>query len=252
MSRKRAEGEFILISEAVTRLEAGMFSGGAFLPEAVCDFRRPEAVVVAKKSYPGASIGWGPQREDAAKRIYGAIKLGELSVFALRDPPDREADRAPLQVPLGVLKQMIFTRGGLSDRAVQPLRIRAKGTVAPELLATLSTHKLYLRREEFDAWYKKAKEKGNWPSQRSSRKPRMGRPPKQNDLRAPIDALVNEKLWSARQKIADLVRLLESRGIIAARDTVRRIVDQILKETGKQSYRRRVRKRSQVNLNGPR
>ena len=242
----------MLISEAVARLEAGMFSGGAFMPGATCDFRRPEAVEVAKKSYPGASIGWGLQREDAAKRIYGAIKLGELSVFALRDPPDREVHRAPFQVPLGVSQQMISTRGGLPDRAVQPLRILAKGTVSPELLAALSTHKLYLRREEFDAWYKKAKEKGNWPSQRSSRKPRMGRKSKQIDLRAPIVGLVDEGRWSARQKIADLVRLLESRGIIAARDTVRRIVDQILKETGKQSYRRRVRKRSQVNLNGPR
>lgn len=77
MSRKGPETELLLISEAEARLVAGMFGG---------EFKHPsEAVKVAKKTYPGASIGWGPQKEDAAKRIYEAVMQGELAVLVLAD-----------------------------------------------------------------------------------------------------------------------------------------------------------------------
>jgi hypothetical protein len=241
MIRKGDETGLLLISEAMARLEAGMFGG---------DLKRPAEVQMAKKTYPGASIGWGPPKKDAAKRIHEAITQGKLPVFVLADLAEGEVHRAPLQVPLGVLKRMIVTRGGLPDHAVQPMRIFAKGTVTPELLAALSKSALYVRRKEFDAWYKKARSKRNWPSQRSSCKPRMGRPPKQNDLRDPIVALVKDGQWSVRQKITDLVRLLESKGRVATRDTASRIVDQLFKETGEQRYRRRVRHRA-VQRNGP-
>jgi len=60
----------------------------------------------------------GPQKEDAAKRVYKAIVQGELSVVVLPDDPtESEMQEAPLLVPVDVLKQMIRTRGGLPDRA---------------------------------------------------------------------------------------------------------------------------------------
>jgi hypothetical protein len=132
---------------------------------------------------------------------------------------------------------MITTHGGLPDRATQPKRIFAKDAIAPELLAALSTSALYLRREEFDAWYKEARKKRNWPSQRSRCKPRMGRPSRQNELRVQIVTLVNDGQWSAEQNfIAGLVRLLKSEGVTANRKTVERTVEQLHRETGDHRY----------------
>jgi hypothetical protein len=244
MSRKGAETDFILISEAVARLKVGMYAS----------LNQPEPIAKIKKVEPRLSIELGAQKEDAAERIYEAIEKGKLSVFALSTSTEDRVHEPHLQVPLNVLKQMILTRGGLPDHAIEPIRIFAKASIAPELLAALSKSELYIRRKEFDAWYEEAREKNNWPSQHTSRKlrkdgsfkPSMGRPSKQNHLRNPIIALVNERCWSARQKIADLVRLLEAKQIKATRDTVSRVVDQLFKEKGDQRYRRDARKRSQL------
>jgi hypothetical protein len=245
--RRCAESELLLISEAVARLEDGMYG----------NFGRPEAVMAAKKAYPGFTIGFGPRKEDAVTLIDDALKKGELSVFVL---PESNERGTPLKVPSEVLGKMIRIRGGLPDRVVQPIRIFAGDPIAPELLAALSKSALYLRRKEFEPWYKTGRKKRNWPShakqrnslrQHPNNKPPMGRPSKQNDLRAPIVMLVAEGSWSARQKIADLVRLLlKFKGVVADRDTARRVVDQLYKETGKQAYWRRVRKRSKVKRTG--
>jgi hypothetical protein len=147
---------------------------------------------------------------------------------------------------------MIRTRRGLPDRIIQPKRIFATDSMAPELLAALlSKSRLYVRRKEFKAWYEKARRKRNWPSQRSSSKPRMGRPSRQSELSTRIVELAKDEKWFVQQKIADLVRLLKSEGKIATRDTLRRVVDQLHKETGKPCYRRRVRKRFTAKRNGP-
>ena len=241
MSRKDVETGLLRISEAVARLKAGMYG----------NFNRPEAVKEAKKHYPGASIGLGSQKEHAARIVDNALMKGELSVLVLPASAEGEVRQAPLQVPPDLLRKMIRTRGGLLDFAVQATRIFAKDPITPELRAALSKSALYVRCKEFDSLYKKARKKRNWPSQRSS-KSCIGRPSKQSDLRDPIVVLVvNERRWSARQKIADLVRVLESKGIKATRDTVSRTVDQLFKETGEQCYRRRARKRSTVKRNGP-
>lgn len=235
MTRKGPDSEFILISEAVERLRRGMYG----------NFNRSEAVKEAKKHYPTASIGFGPQKEDAAKRIDNAIQKGELPVLVLSDAEDG----APLRVPRNLLRRMIRTRGGLPDHVIRPEGFLSNNAVTPELLATLLRSALYLRREGFDAWYQKARDKRNWPSQRSTSmpnmaKPRMGRPSKQNDLRNSIIALANQRGWSTLQTITDLVRLLKSGGKIVTRDTARRTVDQLFKETGEPCYRRRARRRS--------
>jgi hypothetical protein len=228
MSRTSAEIEWLLISEAVARLEAGMYGG----------FHRPEPVEEIKKYEPWFSVGWGPQKEHAAKLVDEAIMKGDLSVYVLSHSAEDNAHRAPLQVPLGILGRMIRTHGGLPDHAIAPMRRFAKDSVTPELLAALAKSALYLRRDEFDAWYKNTRKKRNWPSQRSSEKSRIGRPPKQTEeLRNPIIGLVNYKQWSAEQNsIADLVRLLKSKGAKGSRQTVERTVEQLHWETGDPRY----------------
>ena len=158
--RRCAESELLLISEAVARLEDGMYG----------NFGRPEAVMAAKKAYPGFTIGFGPRKEDAVTLIDDALKKGELSVFVL---PESNERGTPLKVPSEVLGKMIRIRGGLPDRVVQPIRIFAGDPIAPELLAALSKSALYLRRKEFEPWYKTGRKKRNWPShakQRNSRR----------------------------------------------------------------------------------
>jgi hypothetical protein len=58
------EPEFLLISEAVARLEEGMFGGAV---------RRPEPVSAAKMVYPRASIGWSLHKQGSAAILDGAI-----------------------------------------------------------------------------------------------------------------------------------------------------------------------------------
>lgn len=146
--------ELLLISEAVARLEAGMFGN------------QTEAVKEAKKHHPRASIGFGPQKEDAAKIIDNALMKDELSVFVLPDSTEGEVRGASLQVPPDVLGKMIRTRGGLPDRVIQSSRIFAKNSIQPELRAALSVlkSKLYVRYKEFEAWYEEVRKNGPSPT----------------------------------------------------------------------------------------
>jgi hypothetical protein len=231
MSRNGAETDFLLISEAAARLKVGMYAVNEY-----GSHHQPEPIAKIKKSEPRFAVGWGAQKEDAAERIYQAIVHGKLSVFVLPTSTD-QAHRPHLQVPLGVLKRMIRARGGLPDRAIQPMRIFAKEPITAELSAALSQSDLYLRRSEFDAWYEETRKKRNWPSQRSSCKPRTGRPSRQSDLHNPIIVLVNEGQWSAeKNSTADLVKLLKSKGVTASRQTVERTVKQLHRETGDHRY----------------
>jgi hypothetical protein len=225
MSRTSAETEWLLISEAVARLEAGMY-GGLNPPEPVDNIKQESGLWVA----------WGPKKEHAAKLVDEAIIRGDLSVYVLHTAEDN-AHRAPLQVPPGVLRRMIRRHGGLPDHTIAPMRRFANDPVTPELLTALSKSALYLRRDEFDAWYKNTRKKRNWPSQRSSEKSRIGRPPKQTKLRNRIFWLVTDEQWSAEKNfIADLVRLLKSEGVTASRQTVQRTVEQLHRETGDPRY----------------
>jgi hypothetical protein len=246
MSRTSAETEWLLISEAVARLEAGMY-GGRPEPKPIGNIK----AIIKKsieKSERRPSIGSGSLKEESATRIYEAIMQGEFSVFVVPASTDDETNRTHLQVPIGVLEQMITTRGGLPDRTVEPMRIFGKASIAPELLAALSTSALYVRRKEFEAWYEAAKEKRNWPSQRphydtpSSMRSRckknpIGRPSKQGGIHIPIAALVNGRAWSAEQNfIADLWRLLKSQEFKVSRQTVKRAVERLHRETGDPRY----------------
>lgn len=228
MKEKPASSELLRISEAVALLEAGMYGG----------FNRPEQVTTIKASEPWTSVGSGARRQDAATSIDDAISTGHLPVYVLADSPVEQAAQARLQVPLDVLAQMIRIRGGLPDRAFRPERLRDKATISKELLAALLHSALYLEHNAFDRWYKNARSKRNWPSQRSSKKPRIGRPSKQSDaVRHRIIALVNEGQWSAqRNSLASLMRLLQAKGETPSRQTIERMIKQIHHETGDDRY----------------
>lgn len=225
MSRIGIETELLLISEAVERLKARIY-GGRKEPELIAKIKKS-----VKKGEHRPSIGSGSQKEDAAKLIFGAIIEGEVPVYVR--PVSTEDKMSLLQVPLDLLKRMISVRGGFPDHAVHPRRIFSNNQIVPELLAALSTSALYVDHEKFEAWCKEVRKKRKWPSQRSrSKKNPIGRPLKHSGLHTSIAELVNAGEWDAKQNfIADLGRLLDSRGLKVSRQTVKRAVIQLHRET---------------------
>ncbi|MBN9000861.1 MAG: hypothetical protein J0H75_01910 [Rhizobiales bacterium] len=212
----------------MARLEAGMYGS----------FNRPEQIVKIKKVEPRLSVGSGDRKQHAAALIDEAIGTGDLPVSVLAGSAGDQG-QVPLQIPLPILAQMIRTRGGLPDRAIRPEGIPDKAKVPKELLAALKHSALYVPHYAFDRWYKSARSKRNWPSQRSSKKSRTGRPSKQNDgLRHSIIAFVNEGKWSAQQNsLASLMRLLEAKSEAPSRQTVARMLEQLYREKGDDRYR---------------
>jgi hypothetical protein len=228
------ETDFLLISEAVARLEAGMFGGA---------IKRPEPVEAIKKIHPQLSVGLGLHKEKAASAIHAAILKGSLGVHVYTRPT-AEGVSHTLHLPIDVLTRLLKVRGGLPDHAIRPPVSLFRDTcVTPELFAALSSSALYMHRSEFKAWYEKQKSRHRWPSQRASTQPRTGRPPKQTDeLLTSIRARVAENTWSAPDGIAKLVRLLATHGA-PNRNLVRRAVQRLYEETGENQYRIVPRKR---------
>ena len=93
-----AETEFLLISEAVARLEEGMFGG---------EIRRPKAVETAKKTYPGASTGWALHRHSAVAIVDAAIMSADLSVNVFLPSGDNGRGQ-PLRVPIEILGRLKY------------------------------------------------------------------------------------------------------------------------------------------------
>jgi hypothetical protein len=228
------ETEFLVISKAVARLEAGMFGG---------PITRPEPVKKLKKKQPRLSVGVEDRRKKAAKAILTVVLKGGLSVFVF----DRSiADGArPIVVPIDVLRLMPKIRDGLPDRPVRPpFNLMRDRMVEPDLFAALSTSSFHSSRLEFDVWYKREKRKGRWLSQRESGQPRLGRPSKiTSELLESITARRAENSWCASYGIAALVRLLVSKGA-PNRNLLRRAVQQLFEETGDPAYRVVPRKRA--------
>ncbi len=228
------ESEFLLISEAVARLGDGMFGGR---------LKRPEPVNISKKCYPRASIGWELHKQEAAALVDAAIMSGDLSVHVRLCLNEGEPHRT-LQLPLQALGRLIRTRGGLPDHVVRPtVALLGDKVVTSELFAALSKSALYLQKSEFEAWYDQIKSRGRWPSQRTRTMPRVGRPTKHTDqLRTSIIARVEEGSWCAKQPVAELERLLAAMGA-PKRNTLKRTVDQLYRETGDIRYLITKRKR---------
>lgn len=206
--------------------------------------RRPEPVSAAKMVYPRASIGWSLHKQGSAAILDGAIMSSELSANVFIPSGMNGRDRS-LQVPVEVLGRLIRVSDGLPDHAIRPpVALLRDGLVTSELFAALCNSAMYLKQSEFNAWYIKQKSRGRWPSQRKSKRPRIGRPSKQTDeLRTSVIARVEEGSWSATRPVAELERLLASKGA-PKRNTLKRVIDQIFRETGDHRYRIMPRKRS--------
>jgi hypothetical protein len=229
------DADYLLISKAVERLESGMFGGAV---------TRSEPVKAVKDKAPRLSVGFGPQREAAASVILKATLAADLSVHVITRPTAEGSCRW-LVVPADVLQCFPRVRGGLPDHLVrQPISLLRNKSIAPDLFAALSASALHLQRAEFEAWYNNQKGLRRWPSQRTSKKPRRGRPSMQTDhILNLIKALVAEEKWAAPDGIAKLVELLASKGA-PSRNTLRRVVDQLYLETGNPKYRIISRKRA--------
>jgi hypothetical protein len=235
------ESRFLLMSEAVARLEGGMFGG---------NIRRPEPVEAIKKLDPHISVGFGLHRQKAASAIHKAIMAGGLGVHVF-GPLGADGVRRVLQVPINVLAHLLKSRGGLPDHPIRlPFNLIRDHAVAPELLAALSSSAMFLKNTEFEGWYQQQKRRRLWPSQRESVKPRIGRPSKQTDeLLISIRARAAENAWCASEGIAPLVKLLVSHGQ-PTRNTVRRAVERLYEETGDPQFRIIPRKRAKAKPSG--
>ncbi len=147
-------------------------------------------------------------------------------------------------VPPKVVRQLITRRGSLPDRAIRTSIKACQGDETPFL--PLQTGLLVVEEQEFSCWRKAEYSKGKWPSQRSRLKHGVGRRTKQTtSLRNTVLALVRDGLWSGKQAIAKLQRLLIKAGRedVPSADTLARLVDKLHDEIGHAGLRRAKRVR---------
>jgi hypothetical protein len=224
--------DFMPLSHAVNRLADGMWGG---LP-------RPEPIAAIKRVHKKLSLGYGPWREKAGRRLRAAAMRGKLVIYVLAKPQVRSATNnladcppeqiEPFAVPVTVVKRLMASRGSLPDHPIRPSFKTAEGN--EKLLALLTVGNLAVRACDFDLWYQSERAKGRWPSQRSKSKIN-GRPTKQTEaLRNAVLALVRDHKWNGKEPISALHRILVASGRTEApsQDTLARLVDQLHRETG--------------------
>jgi hypothetical protein len=234
----QVEGEmdFLPISSAVARLEAGMFGGPT---------KRSALVAAAQKEVPGRlSRGSGHRRMRAAQVIHAAIMADKLRVYVLSRPAVGIAPQA-LQLSIEIIARLIKVRGSLPDHAIRPsMKLLRDGVVSGELFSALFTSSMTFKEAEFEAWYQRQKRKRRWLSQKENTEPPPGRPTKITEkLLTKIKVLRAEEQWSAPDSIAKLVRLLVAAGA-PNRNLVFRAVQRLYDETGDSAYRIISRKRA--------
>jgi hypothetical protein len=221
---------FLRLSKATARLEAGMWGA----------LSRPIPVVEIKRADRDASVGSGPWREAARRRLGDAAKDGELQVYVIAEGAEPEA------VPSAVLAGMPTSRGGFGDVASRTTVRSILAAGGSETLFTmLSSGYLAVSEAAFSTWYQAERRRGRWASQRSRSKSRGGRPTKQTEhIRSRILKLVYKGTWRAETPIADLHRILsaDADSKVPSPDTLARLVDQLFAETG-ESGLLRVRRR---------
>jgi hypothetical protein len=224
--------DFLPLSRAIDRLANGMWGG----------LQRPEPVASIKQEQKKLSLGFGPWREKAGRRLRAAAEKGKLVIYVLAIRPVRSEDHSltacspekiePVAVPVNVVKRLIASRGSLPDHPIRPSIETADGN--QKLFALLTVGLLVVRTSDFDVWYQSERAKGRWPSQRSKLKIN-GRPTKQTDpLRNAVLALVHDHKWSGKDPISALHRMLIASGYSEApsQDTLARLVDHLHRETG--------------------
>jgi len=219
---------FLRLSKAATRLEAGMWGG---LPKSA------QLRVIKPQHRWAFSMGPGPQKSEASKSLRTAAIQGKLILYvcaSARDANDK-FDPNPVALPTAVVSRLIRSRGSLPDHAIRTsLKIVGGNT---KLLALLQSGVLMVRAQEFNNWYRSERAKRRWPSQRSSEKPREGRPSKQT---TPLRNAVMSAMREKKPSIAALWRLLldSGRTDVPSVDTLGRLVDQLFRETGEPEFRR--------------
>jgi hypothetical protein len=226
---------WIRVSSAISRLQGAMFAG----------VRRPLMVGEFKKSWPRASIGFGPQRQKSAETIHRAILCGDLPVHVL-GRASHEDDTTLLPVPTAVLAKIPKARGCVPDHCfrISPSLVR-EGILEGKTLVAMLHGPLLLDDMAFKRWYESERRKGKWPSRRGSKHRSAGRPRKQTDaLRNRIQTIVNAGEWCGEDKVSVLHRKIfaGSHEPTVSHDTLARVVDDLFIETGDAQFRRRRRR----------
>jgi hypothetical protein len=187
---------------------------------------------------------YGRWREYAAKRFTNALLNGQLKVFVVAEPqleseessPPPPPTKDPVVVPTDVLKRLISWRNAIPDHVLRPTLKTAGNNV--QLLVLLTVGILVVQEEEFKRWYKLERTRYKWPSQRSSTRPKRGRPVKRDAVRSDVITLAQKGIWCAGDGISKLRRLLltDDGRYIPSVDSLRRLVDQIHAETGEPQF----------------
>src|SRR5260370_19291809 len=153
---------FLRISYAVNRVADGMWGG----------LQRPDPVAAIKQDQKKLSLGFGPWREKAGRRLRAAAVRGKLAIYVFAKPQVRSEDHnltdcspekiEPVAVPVNVVRGLLASRGGLPDHPIPPSLKTVQGN--EKLFALLTVGLLVVRASDFDVWYQSERAKGRWPS----------------------------------------------------------------------------------------
>jgi len=218
---------FSSVSEAVSVLARGMWGG----------LRGPHPVRQLKKQYPLVSVGFGPWKEEAARRFRTAAIEGNVHVyvFAKTSRSAGHIETVPVPLSIEVLKRLIAPRGGVPDHAVRPSLKTAGGD--DRLLALLARGILLVSKKQFEDWYRSQRSKRRWASQRLTKRRSGGRPSLQTEaLRGAVLSIMRK----SKLTVAELRRRLVAAGQadVPSGDTLERLVDQLYRERGEKNLRR--------------
>jgi hypothetical protein len=217
---------YLRISEGVELLAQGMWGG----------LRRPDPVRDLKKRYRGAiSVTFDPWKQKAGKRLTLAAVDEDIPVYVFWRPYTETTDPEfeIMRVPGSTLERLIRVRGKLPDHPRASMRVVEKNE---KLYRALNTGILIIRKRDFDAWYRRERQKGRWPSQRGKLE-KEGRPSRQTErLRKAVVAIMQD----GKMTIAELRRRLigSGRSDVPSADTLARLVDELYRETGEAKFRR--------------
>jgi hypothetical protein len=232
---------YIRISDAVRLLTQGMYGN---LP-------RPHPINELKRKHGLSRLRFGPRREHAARELSEAANRGELTIYIWAPPA------GPEQVPLKVVQRLFRARAGLTDHPYRiSLSLLRSTQLQPALFAAFQgmlaesegweerAGVLLVKEAEFQAWYRRERVRGKWPSQCAYAKPKRGRPTRGGEgLRNIVLGAVEDSSWNSGQGVRALARMLGERGCsVPSHDTLERLVDKLFRETGNPAFLRKERR----------
>ena len=218
---------YLRLSDAMERLSVGVWGG------------LKRATIL--RGHTRGPPAYGRWREYSAERITNALLNGQLKVFVVAEPqleseessPPPPPTKDPVVVPTDVLERLISWRNAMPDHVLRPTLKTAGNN--EQLLVLLTVGILVVQEEEFKRWYKLERARYKWPSQRSSTRPRRGRPMKRDAIRNNVETLIEEGQWRASDGFSKLRRLLLSSHCpyVPSVDSLQRLIDRMHTETGK-------------------